>query len=441
MSSITPANVHEVLNRWLLADGYPMVWDIEKSHGHYLHDSRSGREYLDFFCFFAARPLSFNHPGLKEPRFLETLTRVAQVKPSNCDLYTMEYARFIERFVTVPLGNHFRHMFVIEGGSPAVENALKTAMDWKTRKNIAKGKGERGSQIVHFKQCFHGRTGYALSLTDSPDPRKTQYFPKFPWPRITNPRMRFPFDAAAQLSVEEAEQKALAELDAAFAKNSDDIAAIIIEPIQGEGGDNYFRSEFLRALRKLCDEREAMLIFDEIQTGFGTTGAWWDWQHHDVKPDIMVFGKKTQVCGFACTERVDEIDGVFKVGSRISSTFEGNLTDMVRCTRLIEIIEEDRLVDNARSMGKYMQKVLADVASHHGEMSAVRGRGCWAAFDLPSTAERDKVVKAAFDEHLIVLPCGTQSIRLRPPLDVTADAIGRAAAQLEAALKRAYGRA
>lgn len=415
-----------------------LVFDLDRSRGAYLYDSKHGREYLDFFGFFAARPLGFNHEGLKEPEFLERLAQAAQIKPSNCDVYTEEYATFVDTFASVPLGGNFAHVFFIDGGALGVENAMKTAFDWKHRKNIEAGRGEKGSRILHFRQAFHGRSGYTMSVTDSPDPRKTMYFPKFDWPRVSNPKMTFPFDDEARAKTAAAEEHSLAEIDHAFDRYDNDIAAILIEPIQGEGGDNYFRSEFLQALRRTCDEREALLIFDEVQTGFAATGSWWDWQNHGMQPDLMCFGKKTQVCGFAAASRVDEIDSVFKVPSRISSTFEGNLADMVRCTQIIRIIERDGLLVNAETMGAYMLKLLHELADTHDQVSNVRGRGLWAAFDLPSTEERDRVIDACFEERLIVLPCGAQSVRMRPSLDIDADSIARAIAQAEAGLKRAY---
>jgi len=435
----SPQQTQAVLEQWILATGMPLTLDLRNSKGAYLRDA-SGKDYLDFFTFFASRPLAFNHPGLSTLEFQEEVTAVARHKPSNCDIYTPEYAAFAKIFGEVALGGHFKHLFFIEGGSPAVENALKAAIDWKHHKNIAAGKGEKGSQIIHFKRAFHGRTGYCLSITDPFDDRKVKFFPKFPWPRVTNPWHQHPFDDAAKAAVEELEAQSLKEIDEAFEKNPDDIAAIIIEPIQGEGGDNYFRSEFLQALRKVADERDALLIFDEIQTGFGSTGTWWDWQHHGVQPDLMTFGKKTQICGFAATGRMDDVDNVFSVPSRISSTFEGNIVDMVRCRRVIEIIQQEDLITNAKTMGSYMVKLLNGLAENHPEMRAVRGRGTWAAFDLANTEERDNVVRGCFEEELLVLPCGQHSLRLRAPLDVDADAIGRCAAQLEAGIRRAYGK-
>jgi L-lysine 6-transaminase len=439
MREVTPHNVHDVLARWILADGMPLVGDLAESRGSYLRDARTGREFLDFFSFFATRALAYNHPGLVEPSFRDHLARVAAHKPSNCDVYTVEYAEFVDRLATVALGRHFRHLFFIEGGGPAVSNALKTAFDWKHRKNLAAGRGARGSQILHFRRAFHGRTGYALSVTESYDLRKMQYFPRFDWPCVTNPFIGHPFDDAARQRAVAAEATSCAEMNAAFDRHAHDIAAIIIEPVQCEGGDNYFRREFFEHLRRIADEREALLIFDEVQTGFGTTGAWWDWQHHGVKPDLMVFGKKTQVCGFAATERVDDVDGVFKVSSRISSTFEGNLVDMVRCTRIIDIVERDHLVDNARVMGARLLDVVAGLAARHPQVTAARGRGLLVAFDLPSNPERDAFLAACFEAGFLAIPCGPSGVRLRPALDVDAEAVDEAGVRMLAALGRVFG--
>jgi L-lysine 6-transaminase len=440
MVRVAPGDVHATLGKWILTDGLAVVCDLSRSDGAYLHDAKSGTDFLDFFGFFGSRPLSFNHPGMRQAEFQERLREVALYKPSNCDVYTEQYASFVDVFGCVVLGGAFDHLFFIVGGGAAVDNAVKAAIDWKHRKNIATGRGHKGNQVIHFAQGFHGRTGYALSLTESHDIRKTQYFPVFDWPRVLNPKKTFPFDERALADVEVREHKAISQVIEAFDRHPDDIAGVIIEPIQSEGGDNHFRSEFLQQLRRLCDEREALLIFDEVQTGFGATGAWWDWENHGVKPDLMVFGKKCQVCGVAATARLDEVDSVFSVPSRISSTFAGNLVDMVRCQRVVEIVQEQELLTNAANMGKYILHVLAGVADSHPEITGVRGRGVLAAFDVPTTEERDGLVSACYTEELLVLPCGERSIRLRPALDISADAIGRAGAQLEAAICRAYGK-
>jgi L-lysine 6-transaminase len=192
----------------------------------------------------------------------------------------------------------------------------------------------------------------------------------------------------------------------------------------------------LRTLRDIADRTETVLVFDEVQTGFGGTGQWWDWQHHQVQPDVMVFGKKTQVCGIAATQRFDEVDSVFHVRSRISSTFSGDLVDMVRCQRVIEIITEQNLLAHVRRMGTYLLDLLTALQKEHAAMSQARGRGLLAAFDMPTTEARDRLLKACYEQCLLLLPCGSRSIRFRPPLDVRPDSVGRAAALLETALRR-----
>jgi len=252
-------------------------------------------------------------------------------------------------------------LFFIEGGALGVENALKAAFDWKVKKNIARNGeiGDVGSQVIHFEQCFHGRTGYTLSLTNTADPRKTAHFPKFNWPRIINPKITFPLDEDNLESVKRVEKEAIDQIKSVIKIDGADIAAMIIEPIQGEGGDNFFRKEFLQTLREICDENEIILIFDEVQTGMGLTGKMWAWEHFDVTPDLMSFGKKTQVCGCVSSRRIDEVpDNVFKESSRINSTWGGNLTDMVRSVIYLEIIREENLLNAATENGKYLLSQL-----------------------------------------------------------------------------------
>lgn len=429
LTPIAPADVHAVLSRTILVDGYDVVFDHEKSRGAWLHDARSGRDYLDFLTFFASAPLGYNHPGLREPRFREALARVAQTKPSLSDIYTTEYAEFVDTFARVAMPSCLKYAFFVEGGALGVENALKTAFDWKVRRNKAAGRGEKGTQVVHFREAFHGRSGYTLSLTNT-DPRKTDYFPRFPWPRIANPKLRFPAAPEVLAEVAAAEEEALDQVRRAFAENPDDVAAVIIEPIQAEGGDNHFRPEFLQALERLCREHGAFFVLDEVQTGIGITGRMWAFEHFGLRPDAVAFGKKVQVGGCLVGPRVDEEpENVFKVSSRINSTWGGGLTDMVRSARYLEIVEGERLVENARVMGlRLLEGLLAVQAEMGGLVTNARGRGLMIAFDLPGGAERDRAIEAMARNGMLVLPCGGRSVRFRPALDLTA---GDADAALE----------
>jgi L-lysine 6-transaminase len=420
---VAPADVHATLSRHMLALGHSFVLDLENSAGPFVRDAKSGREFLDFSSFYASNPLGFRSAALGDPEFLQRLQRAAALKVANPDFYTTYLAEFVETLSRTAAPATHPHYFFVEGGSLAVENAMKVAFDWKVRRNQIEGHGELGSQILHFEQAFHGRSGYSLSVTNT-DPAKTLHFPKFPWPRLPSPFMRFPQDEATISEVGELERLTLAKAERCFDLHGADIAAILIEPIQGEGGDNHFRPEFLKALRRLADERSALLIFDEVQTGVGLTGSWWAHQQLDVSPDIICFAKKMQVGGILVSRRIDDVDNVFKVPSRISSTWGGSLVDMVRATRILETIERDGLLSNATQRGLELQHGLQALAQRFPALVRnVRGRGLMCALDLPTTEQRNALVKHAFAEGLLLLPCGVHSLRFRPFLNIGAEHI------------------
>jgi len=424
-SSIAPRDVRQVIGRHALTDGLQAVIDLEKSHGSWIVDAVTGKEYLDLFAMFASMTVGFNHPVLLANK--DRLVAAAINKPTLSDIYAREYAEFVAALEEVGIPDYLPYAFFIEGGALAVENALKAAFDWKVRKNLAAGRGEKGSQVIHFQHCFHGRTGYTMSMMDSPDPRKTMYYPKFNWPRITHPRLRFPITEAVQQEVEALEQKALGEIKQAIRDNPHDIAALIIEPIQGEGGDNHIRPEFAVSLRQVCDAEEIILIYDEVQTGVGITGAFWCYEHfgEDARPDIIAFGKKSQVCGILAGQRLDEVESnVFNESNRINSTFGGNLVDMVRFNLVLQVIRDENLVERARTQGQYLLEKLGALADEFpGYVSNVRGKGLFAAFDLPSGTERDAVLSAIYDNGAIVIGCGDRTVRFRPHLTITQEEI------------------
>ena len=421
--SIQPSQVREVLSRHLLTKGMmPLVLDMDESRGVRLHDEHSGRTFIDLFGFYASSPLGMNHPKMTENEaFMERLTDAALNKITNSDVMTGHMARFVDTFERVGIPDHLPYTFFISGGALAIENALKTAFDWKVRKNYQKGyRREVGHQVLHLDQAFHGRTGYTMSLTDSPDPRKTMHFPKFDWPRITNPAVRFPLDGDEVDRVAAEEQKALDQAKRYFHEREDQIAAVLLEPIQGEGGDNHFRPSFLHRLKALAHENDALLIFDEVQSGVGITGQFWAHQALGVQPDLLAFGKKSQVCGILAGEKIDEVDDhVFQVPSRLGSTWGGNIVDMVRFDRILEIMEEDDLVAHAGTVGQYLQNRLHELADDFDAVTNPRGKGLMCAFDLPSAELRNQVKQQTYEEGAILLGCGTRSIRFRTPLTIT----------------------
>ncbi|NEW41849.1 L-lysine 6-transaminase [Nocardia cyriacigeorgica] len=431
VSVTTATRVHEILSASILADGFELVLDLRRSQGRHLVDERDGSTYLDMFGFFASNALGMNHPALAEDEaFVAELATAALNKPSNSDIYTVAMARFVETFVRVLGDPGLPHLFFIDGGGLAVENALKVAFDWKSRHNESHGRSPRlGTKVMHLTGAFHGRTGYTLSLTNT-DPAKTARFPAFDWPRIDAPYLGAGRDIAV------AEQHALDQAARAFAENPHDIACFIAEPIQGEGGDRHLRPEFLQAMQQLCHDNDALFVLDEVQTGVGMTGTTWAYQQLGLAPDAVAFGKKTQVCGVMAGGRVDEVpDNVFAVSSRLNSTWGGNLTDMVRTRRILEVIEHDGLVDRSRLLGTHLLDRLTALAQRHPAVTEPRGRGLMCAMDLPDTRFRDDVLTQLRErEHVLILGTGERGIRFRPPLTVTAEELDAAVAAVDRVL-------
>lgn len=433
---IHPNNVLDTLRNYIHVDGLDIVMDLDKSQGVYIYEARNNQPYLDLFSFVASNPVGMNHPKMNNQNFIEHIGKIALNKPSNSDIYYAEYADFVKTFFNTAVPSYFKYAFFVEGGALAVENALKTAFDWKVRKNFKKGyEQERGHKVIHFKQAFHGRSGYTMSLTNT-DPVKTALYPKFDWPRITNPKVTFPLNENNLDEVIKLEKQAIDEINKAIADNPDDIACMILEPIQGEGGDNHFRVEFFKELRRICDENDILLILDEVQTGVGMTGKWWAHMHY-VQPDIISFGKKTQVCGILATARVDEIpDNVFHTNSRINSTWGGNIVDMIRFKKYLEIIKEDNLVENAANVGSYLLSKLEDmVMKYPGKLSNPRGKGLFAAVDLANAEMRNKSISKIFEKKVILLGCGERSIRFRPAMTITKSQIDEGLDVIESVVK------
>ena len=375
-------SVIDKLSKHILVDGFHIAVNQKKSLGSWIVDL-DGNKYLDCYSQFASQPLGWNHKVLVNAK--QELGEVAMHKIANSDMYTEQYASFVEKFSGIT--PDFSHYFFIDGGALAVENALKAAFDWKAKKlGLTSDEDINTLDVFHLGNAFHGRTGYTLSLTNT-TPEKTALFPKFQWNRIW--------------SIEDAEELM-----------HDRVAAMVVEPSQGEGGDNHFVPELFPLMRKWADDNDVILIFDEVQTGVGLTGKMWCYEHFGIVPDMMCFGKKTQVCGFCSTDRIDEVEhNVFNDSGRINSTWGGNIVDMVRFNHIMDAIEEEKLVDNAHEVGGHLENALNNL----DVISNVRGMGLMIAFDLDTPDLRDRMV-SLLQEDMIVLKSGTHSIRLRPAL-------------------------
>lgn len=432
---LKPDEALPALRRAMLVDGLQIVLDLEASQGCELVDAATGERYLDLFGFVSSNALGMNHPRLTEPAVAAEIGRIALHKPSNSDIYNVAMAEFVETFRRVLGDPRLPHHFFIEGGGLAIENALKAAFDYKSRLNEARGLSpDLGAQVVHLRHAFHGRTGYTMSLTNT-DPVKTARYPKFDWPRITAPYLGTD-DKGSPRPVEQLEAISLRAAEKAFATYGPDIAACIVEPIQSEGGDHHFRPEYLQALQRITHAHDALFIVDEVQTGVGMTGTAWAYQQLGLEPDIVAFGKKTQVCGIMAGGKLDEVrDNVFAVSGRLNSTWGGGLVDMVRAKHILATIETDGLIERAAEVGRWLLAELEALAGRQPLLTDPRGRGLLCAFSLPSPEFRTRFLSELLKRGVIMLGCGDRSVRLRPPLVITKDELRRGLDAIEDTLK------
>ena len=448
-------------NKKFLFDSFPTVWNVKKSHDSFLY-SNYNEKFLDFHGGFGSNPIGWNHPKLLK-HFKDNIdTHIFINKPANCDFYTHEYIDFINKFKNQVIPETYPYCFFIDGGALSVENALKIAMDWKCQKN---GDKNEKLSIAHFQKAFHGRSGYTMSLTNT-EQHKVKNFTKFNWPR---------FLSSPKMGLSDENQKvyddfAIDEIEKYMKDNKKQVAGMIIEPVQCEGGDRHFTKYFLQNLQRICNQNDILFIVDEVQTGFYTTGKPWCFQHYDLEPDLVSFGKKTQVCGMLAGDRIKEVqNNVFTESSRINSTFGGNLVDMfrfklileiiqtqqcgvfggkrlseleshcfntsgrlgstwggnhidmIRSSKIIDIIKEDNLENNAIERGNQWLNNMKMIKSN--EINNIRNIGLLMSFDMKTTEIRNKFLDILKKNKLLCLGAGDKTIRMRPNLAVSSEEI------------------
>ncbi len=432
-SEVPAHEVPAVLSRSILADGFDFVLDTEQSRGSYLVDARTGDRYLDMFTFFASSALGDEPSGADGPPGVARRTGRHRGQQAEQLRYLHRHHGPVRRYVHQGARRPGTAAPVLHrrGGALAVENALKVAFDWKSRRNESRGGlAAPGSRVLHLRGAFHGRSGYTMSLTNT-DPNKVARFPKFDWPRIDAPYLRPGVDPVAL------EAESLRQARAAFEAYPDDIACFIAEPIQARAVIGISAPEFFAAMRALCDEFDALLIFDEVQTGCGMTGTAWAYQQLGVRPDVVAFGKKTQVCGLMAGGRVDDVpDNVFAVSSRINSTW-GWQPHRYGPVPAHPGGHRSRRPDAQR---KGARRPPAGPLARRGIrvppalVRDPRGRGLMCAFSMPSGAARDELVNRLWDRHVIMLPSGVDSVRFRPALTVSRDELDAAVDAVRAVL-------
>ena len=365
--------------------------DFLKSHESYLFDKNTDRELLDFFGMYASLPLGYNHPIYKSEEFIEEYLRVASFKINNCEFTsdeTLEFDRDFKRYAGVDIFEHFHYSCT---GALAVEAAIKTCIDYKRHTTPL---------ILSFDNSFHGINSYGGFVTSrftGADARLDGY------PSV--------FSKKIACNLESVEEEV----------RTGKITCVLVEPIQCSAGDIYHDSKFFNGLRTLCNIYDVPLVFDEIQIGFGGTGKIWYFQHLDVIPDILIFGKKTQLSGIMAQEKYGEI---FKPKNsiRLEVTWDGDVTDMVRCKYVIKAYKEDNILDNVQKRSNQLIEGLSEIE----QILNLRNCGLIMGFDLSNTEKRDILVNELYKNGLICNKTGQRSIRFRPNLNISDIEIGLA---------------
>ena len=324
------------------------------------------------------------------------------------------------------------HLFFVEGGALAVENALKIAFDWKSRHNEARRPGppSSGTKILHLTQAFHGRSGYTLSLTNT-EPIKTDRFPKFDWPRIDVPAITFPLDE----HLDEVGRRRGAGPRPGAARRSPRTRTTSPRSSPSRSRARAATTTSGRSSSAGCSElvheHDALFIFDEVQTGVGTTGTAWAYQQLGVQPDVVAFAKKAQLGGIMAGGRVDEVpDNVF-AGVGPDQLDLGRRPDRHGPLPAAAGDHRGRGPDRGgRAEGRATSSTGCELAAAHRRGRATSaGAGCSSPSTCPTPAQRDRVVTDLRErEQVLVLPCGERSIRFRPALSVSEDEIDEAVA-------------
>ena len=272
--AITANDVLHTIEQHVLLDGFKIVIDLEKSRGSYIHNAATNSRLIDLYGFFGSLPIGYNHSYFEQEDVKRDLLRAARIKVANSDIYSEGYARFVETFSRVAGLPPLERYLFIEGGALAIENTLKAAMDWKVRKNMAAGRGERGTDILHFRHAFHGRTGYTMSLTNT-DPRKTDLFAKFNWPRVSNPHIDFSLpEGGADERCHRARTRSRSRKSGGRLRSA---ASTFVRSssnrFRAKAATTIFAVNGCKKLREICDENEMLLIFDEVQAGWEQPAA------------------------------------------------------------------------------------------------------------------------------------------------------------------------
>ena len=407
--------------------GYPFVMD--HGRGTEVWDV-DGNRFLDFEAGIAVASTGHSHPQVVKA-IQDQTEKFIHI---SSDFYHEKWIALAEKLAEIAPWSGPSACFMTNSGTESVESAIKLA------------RYHTGStQFIGFLGAFHGRTLGAVSLTASKAHYKNGFFPLMngvvhvPFPNPYRPVLqRRPGMGDGETVVAFIEEEILERL-----LPGEDVAGILVEPIQGEGGYIYPPDDFFPALRKLCDKYDILLIVDEVQSGMGRTGKWWAIEHYGVEPDILLTAKGI-ASGMplgAMVTRKELMD--WPKGSH-GNTFGGNPVSCSAALATIQLIEEQYL-ENTRVVGAYCKDALEELQAKHASIGDVRGKGFMLGVEFvqdretkqPAESLRDDVVYKAFERGLLLLGCGKSVIRVTPPLSTSKSEVDEAMLILDEAISLA----
>lgn len=351
--------------------------DFMKSHGSYVFDKNTDDEFLDMFCMFSSLPLGYNH-SIFDGSFDEKIKFISRLRMCNNLFDSDELMDFTS--VLKEIGVH-ENIHFCSTGALAVESALKCAFEYKK---------DPTALVLGIKNSYHGINGWGF-MTDpeiSSVKNRVLHFPTNDWQHHT-----------------------LDDLISYITNSNDHIAAVIVEPIQCTAGDIYLDVGKLIDLQNLCNKNDICFIIDEIQTGFGVTGEMWYSEKVGLSPDILIFGKKSQICGVMVNEKYSEaINSQYR---KLQVTFDGDLLDVIRAQYILKAIQEHDLMDAVKANSIIFKEELSPLFSNY------RSSGHLIAFDFDNQEKRDDFVRKAYANKLLVNPTNDKSIRLRPSMAIS----------------------
>ena len=382
---------------------YNIKIDFRNSNGSFIFDKNSKKKYLDFFGQYATLALGYNHEIFKSQEYIETINNISHQKVVNNEIASDEALDFNKSFKEYTSFNKFDYYHYACTGALAIEAAIKTAIDYKKNKAF---------KVISFKGSFHGINGYGGIVTDrfSPVNERLDGFPGNYWHHFENPTVKNSSRSSSRENTSFVNDT-LSKIRKTILRDKD-VCCILVEPIQCTNGDLFFTDDFFDGLRKIADDTDTPLIFDEIQTGFCSTGKVWYFQNLNIIPDIVVFGKKTQLSGIMVNKKFSNI---FKKPIRLEVTWDADLIDMVRCKFVIKALIKNNILKNVKERSDQLKEGLLKIRG----IKNLRNAGLLLAFDLENKNLRDKLVTSLFEKNMIVNPTKDNTIRLRPPLSVS----------------------